>query len=107
MFTAFAAAGHAGEGAGAFAMMAAMAALFLFGGPRSETLRGLAGPGRERWALIDTTANAVTGLVLVLAILVLWLVEIAGGRDGSPYAGLGALAAVTYVLSIVWLRARS
>ncbi len=45
--------------------------------------------------------------MLVLAILVLWLVEIAGGRDGSPYAGLGALAAVTYVLSIVWLRARS
>jgi hypothetical protein len=108
MLAAFAAAGHAGEGVGAFGLMAIVAAVFLFGGTRSETLAGLAGPGRdERWALIDTTANAVTGIVLVVAILTLWLVEIAGGEDGSPYGGLAALAGVTYILSIAWLRARS
>lgn len=68
----------------------------------------LGGPGRdERWAFIDTTANALTGLVLIVAILVLWPYEIATGDDGSPYAGLAALAGVTYVLAIAWLRARS
>ena len=44
-------------------VMAVIGALFLFGG-RSETLRGLGGPGRdERWARIDVHATALAGMV--------------------------------------------
>jgi hypothetical protein len=43
IFAAFAIGGDAGQGALSFAVMAAVAALFYFGG-RSETLRGLGGP---------------------------------------------------------------
>ena len=63
MFAAFAIGGDAGEGVFGFGVMAAVAALFFFGG-RSETLRGLGGPGRdERWAAIDLRASAFAGLV--------------------------------------------
>jgi hypothetical protein len=45
--------GNPAEGAISLGVMATVGALFLFGG-RSETLRGLGGPGRdERWASID------------------------------------------------------
>ena len=44
-------------------------ALFLFG-TRSETLRGVGGPGRdERWAMIDVHATALTGIVLIVVII--------------------------------------
>ena len=42
-------------------LMLAFGAVFLFGS-RSETLRGLGGPGRdERWAMIDLSATAFAG----------------------------------------------
>jgi hypothetical protein len=68
IFAAFAIGGDAGQGALSFAVMAAVAALFYFGG-RSETLRGLGGPGRdERWAAIDLRASAVAGFVLITVV---------------------------------------
>jgi hypothetical protein len=89
---------------GAFA---AIAALFYFA-RRSETLQGLAGPGRdERWALIDLSATALAGLVLILVVIGAFLYEVAHGRDGSPYGQLGAVAGVAYILAVAVLRARS
>jgi len=88
-------------------LVAALGAVFLFGG-RSETLSGLGGPGRdERWEAIDLRATAGTGLVLICVVIGTWLWEIGHGRDGSPYSQLGAIAGVTYVVAVAILRWRS
>ena len=95
------------DGLKAFAVMAAIALLFLVG-HRSDTVRGLAGPGRdERWAFIDAKATAFTGTVLITAIIGLWLYEIARGHDGGPYGQLAAIAGTAYIGAIAWLRRRS
>jgi len=33
-------------------------------------------------------------------------VEIAQGKDGSPYSQLGAVGGVSYLVALVWLRFR-
>jgi hypothetical protein len=107
IFAAFAIGGDAGQGALSFAVMAAVASLFYFGG-RSETLRGLGGPGRdERWAAIDLRASAVAGFVLITVVLGAWLWEVANGDDGSPYVQLAAVAGVAYIAAVAFLRLRS
>ena len=107
MFAAFAIGGDPGSGAISFGIMALLGGVFLFG-RRSETLQGLGGPGRdERWALIDVTATALTGLVLILVVLGAWLFEIANGRSGNPYGWLAAVAGITYILAVAFLRRRS
>ena len=66
------------------------------------------GDGRdERWAMIDLRATALAGLVLITAVIVTFLVEIARGHDGSPYTWLGALAGVTYLVGLLIGRWRS
>jgi hypothetical protein len=106
MFGAFAIGDKPGDGVFAFGVMAALAAVFLFGG-RSETLRGL-GPGRdERWAAIDLKASAFAGLVLITAVIGAFLYEIANGDDGSPYAALGAISGVAYLVGAAVLHRRS
>ena len=96
------------QGLGSFAVMAGVAALFYFGGRRSETLAGLGGPTRdERWEKIDLEATALAGLVVALVIIGAFLVEVAQGQDGSPYSALGAVGGLAYVLAVVFLRSRS
>ena len=86
--------------------MAGLALLFLLGN-RSETLRGLGGPGRdERWEMIDTRATAFAGLVVLKIMIAVWLYEIAHGRDGSPYGQLLASSGVAYLVAVAWLRWR-
>jgi|SRR3954447_18299149 hypothetical protein len=107
MLAAFWIGDNPGEGLVCLGVMAAVGALFLFGG-RSETLRGLGGPGRdERWAMIDLRATAFAGVVTILAIIGAWLVAVASGDDGSPYAQLGAVGGVAYIVGIALLRWRS
>ena len=107
MLVAFSVGGRTGEGLMALGVMAAVAALFLFGS-RSETLRGLGGPGRdERWAMIDTRATAFAGTVLLTVIICVWLYELARGQDGSPYGRLLAISGAAYIAAIAWLRSRS
>jgi multisubunit Na+/H+ antiporter MnhB subunit len=90
-----------------FAIMAAFGLLLLVGG-RSDTVRGMRGDGRdERWAMIDTRATALAGVVLIAAIIVGFLVEVALGHDGNPYGWLGALAGVTYLIGLAIGRFRS
>jgi hypothetical protein len=88
------------------AIMAAFG-LFVAVAGRSETVRGLRGDGRdERFAQIDLRATAVTGLVLITAVIVAFLTEVARGHSGAPYTWLGALAGLTYILAVGCLRWR-
>jgi hypothetical protein len=87
--------------------MAAFGLLLLFGG-RSETVRGMRGDGRdERWAMIDLRATALAGLVVIPAVIVAFVVDVARGGDGMPYAWLGALGGVAYLAGFLVGRWRS
>jgi hypothetical protein len=82
-------------------------ALFLLAAGRSETVRGLRGDGRdERFARIDLAATAIAGNVLIGMVLALCMWEWAHGRDGTPYAPLGAITGLVYIASVVVLRLR-
>jgi len=108
MFAAFAIGGDTTSGAYSAAVLLFVGAVFYFGARRSETLAGLGGPGRdERWERIDVHATALTGLVLILVIIGAWLVEIVQGKDGSPYAALGAVGGIAYIIAVALLRWRS
>jgi len=88
------------------AILVAFGALILLGG-RSETIRGLRGDGRdERFRQIDIHATAVSGLAVITAIIVAFLVEMARGQDGTPYSWLGAIGGVAYLAAVVALRLR-
>ncbi len=106
MLAAEAAGGDARGGVVALLVMCAFAALLAFGG-RSETVRILRAEHDEREALIDLRATAVTGIVLVVAIIGAFLVEAARGHAGNAYAALGALAGVTYIAALLVLKRRS
>ena len=107
MFGAFAIGGDVTDGLVSLGIMVALAAgILVFG--RSETVRGISGPGRdERWAMIDIHATAITGLVLVVVVIGAFLIEIAQGKDGEPWSLLGAIGGLSYVLAVALLRWRS
>ena len=86
--------------------MTAFGALLLLGG-RSETIRGLRGDGRdERFRQIDIHATALAGLAVIIAIIIAFVIELARGHSGSPYAWLGAIGGLTYLIAIVIFRIR-
>ncbi len=90
----------------ALGVMTGFGLLVLLAG-RSETVRGLRGDGRdERFAQIDLRATAATGLVLIIALIVGWLTEIARGHSGRPYDWLCAIGGLAYLLAIALLRWR-
>jgi len=95
------------SGLGTLGIMIGFGALLLLGG-RSETIRGLRGDGRdERFRQIDIHATAISGLTVITAIIVAFVVELARGHDGSPYAWLGAIAGLAYLVALIVLRLRS
>ena len=99
--------GQPGSGIWALGVMLVLALLFAVGG-RFDLIRGLRGDGRdEYWARIDLHATALSGIVVISAVIVMCLWEWAHGRDGSPYSQLGAIGGVAYVLAIAGLRLRS
>jgi len=86
--------------------LTAFGLFFLLTG-RSETIRGLRGDGRdERFAQIDLRAAAMTGLALLVALIVAWLVAIARDQSGSPYDWLLAIGGLAYLLAVAWFRWR-
>ena len=99
--------GHrVGDGLFGLGVMIALGAVFAFGG-RSETIRGLRGDGRdERFHAMDARATLASGSVLLIAVLVAYVVSVASGDSGEPYSWLGAIAGVTYLASIAWMRIR-
>ena len=99
--------GQPGEGLFSLALMTGLGLLILTGAG-SETVRGLRGDGRdERFRMMDVTATAFAGTVLIVVVLALTLVELARGHDGNPYARLAALAGVAYLAGVAWIRWRS
>jgi hypothetical protein len=87
-------------------LMLGFGALFLLGSRRSETLAGLRDRRDERINQLDMTATVVAGNTVLVAVLALFMVEIAQGKDGSPYSALGALGGLTYVVTLLYLRYR-
>ena len=98
--------GDARSGAVSFATLTVFGALILLGG-RSETVRGLRGDARdERFRTMDIHATAIAGVVLVFTLIVVWLVELARGHDGSPYGELMAVGGLAYLGAIAFMRWR-
>ncbi|CAA9245948.1 MAG: hypothetical protein AVDCRST_MAG57-1720 [uncultured Blastococcus sp.] len=87
-------------------LMLVAAGVFVLAARWSETVAGLRDRSDERINALDRSASLTAGMVVLLAVLVMFVVEIAGGEDGSPYSALGALGGVTYVASLTWLRFR-
>ena len=106
----FLVAGWIGIGPGAGIGMAAL--LLVFAGSvelaarRSETVKGLLDRSDERITSMDLAATAFAGLVLISVILVAFVVELVRGQDGMPYAWLGAVAGVAYLVALLFLRLR-
>jgi len=106
MFAAAAIGGHPGAGLLSFAFLAFTGAVVLFSG-RSETIRGLRGDMRdERFQRIDIHATAFAGLMVITAIIVGFLVEIARGHTGDPFTWLGAIAGASYIAAVIVMRVR-
>jgi len=98
--------GHPGEGVISLAVLAAFGLVILLAG-RSETIRGLRGDGRdERFAQIDLRATAISGLAVLIALIVAWLVATARGQSGNPYDWLLAIAGLAYLLAVAYFRWR-
>lgn len=94
-------------GVGGLGVMAGTAAVLLVARWRSETVRGLLDRRDERINSIDLRSTAFAGAVLILVVLGAFVVEVARGGDGQPYANLGAVAGVAYIVGVVYNRLRS
>ena len=51
-------------------------------------------------------ATAISGLAVITAIIVAFVIELARGHDGSPFTWLGAIAGLAYLAAIVVFRVR-
>lgn len=98
--------GNLGFGVVGVAIMLVAAAGFLVAARWSDTLAGLRSRTDERINSLDATASLFAGMVVFAAVLVMFMVELAQGRDGSPYYQLGALGGVAYLAALVFLRFR-
>lgn len=87
-------------------LMLGGAVAFMLLARRSETAAGLRDRTDERINAIDRSASLMAGMAVLLAVLLMFVVEIAQSKDGSPYYQLGALGGITYLLTLVWLRYR-
>ena len=105
--TVFWIAGNPGAGLGSLAIMVGYGLLLLVGG-RSEIVRTLRGQAPdERYGMFDLRATAITGTVTLSVLVGATLYELARGQDPSPYVTIIAIAVVTYLAALLWLRWRS
>lgn len=88
------------------ALMTATGAALLVLSRFSETVAGLLDRRDERINRIDTDATTFAGLAVIVAVIVGFVVEIAQGKDGSPYSMLGAIGGVAYLAALVFFRLR-
>jgi hypothetical protein len=102
----FAIGGKPLDGAIGLAVMVVFTAALMLVGRRSETVRGLLDHRDERIAGIDLRATAVTALVMIGAVLVGFVIEVAHGRSGAPYDIIGAVGGLAYVAAVGYFRIR-
>ena|SRR5215212_10782738 len=98
--------GHPGVGVAMLAIMAVFSVGIVLAARRSETVKGLLDRRDERISTIDLQATALAGLALISAVLVAFVVELAHGRSGMPYAWLGAIGGLSYLVAVITLRLR-
>ena len=87
-------------------LMLGVAAAMMLAGRKSETVKGLLHRQDERIRSIDNDATMFAGMAVMLAVIVGFVIEIARGQDGSPYAMLGAIGGVACVAALIVLRLR-
>jgi hypothetical protein len=97
---------HLSFGVVGLALMLGVGVVFMIASRWSETAAGLRDRTDERINQIDRSASLVAGMTVLMAVLAMFVVEIAQGKDGSPYSQLGAVGGVTYLAALVWLRFR-
>jgi hypothetical protein len=90
----------------ALGVMVAFSAAIALLGRHSETVRGLLDHRDERLAGIDLRATAVTAVVMILAVLAGFVIEVARGHDGEPYALIGAVGGLGYLAAVGYFRVR-
>jgi hypothetical protein len=83
-------------------IMVVFAALIVVAAGHSGTAAIMRRPAvDERARSIDLAATAFAGVVLIVAVLVAFVYELAKGQDASPYTQLGALAGVAYLFALI------
>ena len=87
-------------------LMTGVAVVLVVAARWSETVAGLMNRRDERINDIDLRATTFAGSSVLVAVLVMFMVEIARGHDPSPYAALAALGGVAYTAAVVYLRFR-
>lgn len=93
--------GHPGAGLVSLAIMAGFAAVLVALESRSGTAAIMTRPARdERARSIDLAATAFSGVVLITVIIVAVMVQLARNEDPSPYAQLGAVAGIAYLVAL-------
>ena len=90
-----------------FAIMAGFAAVLVLLEGRSGAVEIMRRPARdERARTIDLAATAFAGVVLITVIIAAVMVQLARGEDPSPYAQLGAVGGVAYLIALVAMQRR-
>lgn len=99
--------GHqVGFGVFGLVLMLVAGIAFVLAGRLSETFAGLADRRDERINQLDQRAATAAGMIVIVAVIVMFMVTIARGQNGSPYYQLGALGGVSYVVALGYLRFR-
>lgn len=107
LFAASAIGGHPLVGIGMSAVMAIYSLTLIALGDRSEIVGVLRGqPVDERLAGFNLVATAVAGLAAILVALGGFAWQIAHGQAGTEFAVVAAVAGISYLVALVWLRWR-
>jgi hypothetical protein len=94
--------GHLALAIGMLAVMIGFAFVLVVVRSRSELLRGIIDSGDERFAGISMRATAAAGSMLIVAVLLAGVVQIARGHSGAPYSYLAALGGLGYLAALAW-----
>jgi multisubunit Na+/H+ antiporter MnhB subunit len=96
-----------GGGLASFAIMAAFAVVLVLLEGRSASIAIMRRPAQdERARSIDLAATAFAGIVVITVLIAAVMVQLARGEDPSPYAQLGAVAGVAYLVALVAMQRR-
>jgi Na+/H+ antiporter NhaD/arsenite permease-like protein len=97
-----------GGGLVSLAIMVGFAAALVAFSSRSAVFEVMRNPqADERSSMLDLRATAFAGLVVILALIVAFVWDLAHGYDPSPYSQLGALAGAAYLVALIALQRRS